>query len=352
MILLALLACGDADKTDTASETPLALDEPGPWSVGYRESSVTYADPDGEGERTLRLALWYPTADETGETVRYMDLWDAPGVLGDAAPLEQALPLAVFSHGHQGYAENSSFLMRHLASHGLLVAAPDHTDNTFLDGSDRSTAIYYQRPLDLSAVLDHVLGGGEAGISASEDPILLMGHSFGGYTAFSAAGAPYDPDALAACAESADTDGFCSTWSAEAEATFAAGLGDARFSAILPMAAGDSDLFDLDALGAIETPVLLMGGDLDGSTTSSGDPTWAALQGGPDRRVTITNGGHQVFTDLSGVLTPVEGEIAAEEGFRIINTYALAWALRNLGDESGAEVLDGEVEVEGAVWTD
>ncbi len=352
MWLSLLLACGARDKAETAEEAPVALDAPGPWRVGYRESSLSYADPDGEGERALRLALWFPTEAETGAEARYMGAIDAPGVLDDPAPAEGPLPLVLFSHGHQGYAENSSFLMTHLASHGFLVAAPDHTDNTFLDGSDRATEIYYQRPLDLSAVLDHLLGGGASGLAASDDPVLLIGHSFGGYTSFVTAGAAFDLETWSArCASGTDTSAFCSTWSASAEAIFSAGLRDARVGAILPMAAGDADLFDLTSLGALTAPVLLMGGTLDEATTSSGDPCWAALRGGPDRRVTITGGGHQVFTDFSGVLDPQEGEIDADEGFRIIEHYALAWALRTIGDEAGASVLDGEELVaEAAVW--
>lgn len=355
MLLIPLLAC-HADPADTgpAEEAPLALDEAGPWRVGYRESALSYADPDGEGERALRLALWYPTEDETGQSVAYMGVFDDPDALGDATPAAGPWPLALFSHGHQGYAENSSFLMRHLASHGFVVASPDHTDNTFLDGSDRSTEIYYQRPLDLSAVLDHMEGGAEAGLALSEDPVLLMGHSFGGYTAFAAAGGAYDSETLAArCASGEDTSAVCSSWSEEAEAILAGGLGDARIGAILPMAPGDSDLFELASFADLETPVLLMNGELDGATSSDGDPYWEALRGGPDRRVVVTGGGHQMFTDFSGVLQPAEGEIDAAEGFRITRAYALAWALRNLGDERGASVLDGEERVsDAAVWSE
>lgn len=352
MLLSLILACSGADKAETAEPSPVALDEPGPYHVGYRQSSVRYADPDGEGERTLRLALWFPTTLEGGPEAAYMGVIDAPGVLDDPTPADGPFPLVLFSHGHQGYAENSGFLMTHLASHGFLVAAPDHTDNTFLDGSDRATEIYYQRPLDLSAVLDHLEAGAEPGLSPSDAPVLLIGHSFGGYTAFATGGAAYDLDTLApACESGTDTSDFCSTWSARAEATLAAGLRDERIAALLPMAAGDSRLFELDALGALPVPVLLMNGDLDSATTSDGDPYWAALAGGPDRRVIITGGSHQVFTDYSGVLDPQEGEIDPEEGFRIIDAYALSWALRTIGDESGASVLDGEEEVsEAARW--
>src|SRR5262245_18025809 len=98
MLIALRMACTDG-KPETGEAEPLALDEAGPWRVGYRESSVPYADPDGEGERTLRLALWFPTEDESGAEARYMGAIAAPGVYQDAGPAAGPFPLAIFSHG-------------------------------------------------------------------------------------------------------------------------------------------------------------------------------------------------------------------------------------------------------------
>lgn len=356
MLALVFLAC-HADPVETgapAEEEDLltVLTEPGPYAVGYRESELSYPDPatDGATERTLRLALWYPTPDTTGDEVRYMGAFEAPGVLGDASVAEGAFPLVVFSHGHQGYAENSSFLMVHLASHGFVAVAPDHTDNTVFDGSERRTSIYYQRPLDLSAVLDHLEQGGEPTLDGhiSDDPITLFGHSFGGYTAFAAGGAAYDTEAIdAGCQDGTGNSSLCSDWSEEALARFQEGFLDERFASIAPMAPGDQDLFGAGA-AEVDVPVFLMNGDLDGATTGSGDPYWASVNRGPDRRLVIAGGAHDVFTDFSGLLDPVPGEIEPEEGFRIVDAYGLAWVWRTLGDERAASVLDGEIEVSAA----
>lgn len=357
MILLFVsgLACHSepAEPTDTATEDVLSLlTGVGPYSAGYRESSLDYPDPAGGGDRSLRLAIWYPSADTEGEAPRYYDLFDGEGAFLDADPAPGPFPLVVFSHGHQGFAENSSFLMNHLARHGFVVAAPDHTDNTFLDGSDRSTAIYYQRPLDISAVLDHMFdlqADDPLSGRVEQGPVLAIGHSFGGYTAFALVGARYDLDTLApACESGSDTSAFCSTWSDEAEALFSGGFRDERVVAALAMAPGDHDLFGASGVAEVGAPVLHMTGDLDGSTPTDGEAYWSALQGGPDRRVQITGATHQAFTDFANVLDPAEGELEAERGFRVIDAYALAWAWRALGDEAGAEVLDGELVVDEA----
>lgn len=339
--MLFLLAC-TAPGGDTAADTPVdlvaSLADAGPWNVGYRESSVTYADPVAGGERTLRLALWFPTDAESGGDAAYLGgAIPAEGVLDDPEPAAGTLPVVLFSHGHQGYAENSGFLMEHLASHGYAVAAPDHTGNTTFDGGDRDTEIYLQRPHDLSAVLDALPA--ELDVDASTAPVL--GHSFGGYTAMAIGGATYDPDVIAACTPEASS--FCSTMTDELAAQFAAGAHDARISALVPMAAGDSELFG-DGAAAVTLPTLLMTGEVDGRNGVDGGPYWTALQGGDNRHLVVLGGGHQVFTDFSGVLED-GGTVDVEEAFRAIRAYALAAVRAAGGDDTVRPVLDGEVEV-------
>ena len=152
MVLLTACRLSPSPIDDTAipkSTHALAgLTLTGPHAVGYRQSEVRYPDPTTGRLRTLRLALWYPSLDESGESATYLDVFEDADVWIGASHAPGPWPLALFSHGHQGYAENSSFLMAHLASHGWVVAAPDHTGNTTFDGASRTSAIYLQRPRD------------------------------------------------------------------------------------------------------------------------------------------------------------------------------------------------------------
>ena len=344
-----LLACADKGA-DSAGPVDLVaeLTAPGPYPVGYRESVVAYPDPaDSSATRSLRLAVWYPAAAEEGGEAHYLSgAIPAEGVYDAPAAIAGPLPVAVFSHGHQGYAENSGFLMEHLASHGWVVAAPDHTGNTTFDGGDRETSIYYQRPADITAVLDALLAGEVDGVPSVSEPAGLMGHSFGGYTSYSLAGGVYDPAVLAACLDGSDTSSFCATMTADDAARFAGGLGDDRFAATVAMASGDFDLFGADGLQALSGPVLHMTGSLD---TGSDDPYWAAIAGQGNLRVTLEGGGHQTFTDYSGILESMDGLIDADVGFRIIDAYALAWLRWGvLGDDSVLPVLDGTLEIDAA----
>ncbi|MES2641724.1 MAG: alpha/beta hydrolase [Myxococcota bacterium] len=340
MILLLPLACAGPTPDDTAPPAVDLVDEltaAGPWSVGHQDAYVVYADAIGGGQRTLHVSIWYPTTATDGDDATYFGgALTAEGVWQDAPVADGAFPLVVYSHGHQAYAEASGFLMEHLASHGWIVAAPDHTGNTTFDGSDRATEIYAQRPRDLSAVLDSLETSG----LPVTDTRVAMGHSFGGYTVLASMGATYAAGALD-CPDS--TTGFCSTMTPALRTVFEGGFADDRFDAALIMAPGDYGLFQAAGIGAVTRPTMLMTGTEDQPPGSEVDQLWAALQGDGARRVTLDGAGHQSFTDFADTLEDVT--MSAEASTRLVDVYGLAWARRADGDTSVAPVLDGEREI-------
>ena len=194
-------------------------------------------------------------------------------------------------------------------------------------------------------MLDHLQGGGEPGLTPSDDPIVALGHSFGGYTVFALVGADYDLETWSAACTGGDTSSFCATWSTEAEAIFAAGLRDDRVAAAMAMAPGDYDLFGAAGAAGLEVPMLVSTGDLDGGTAGGGALYWDAIAGGDNRYLQITGAGHQAFTDFSGVSGLDTSTIDPELGFRILDVYTLAWVRAAWGDESVAGILDGDVSV-------
>ncbi len=333
-MIAVLLACGpapvDSSPSDSASEWTLeALQAPGPFPVGYRVDEVTWDLPDGS-PRTLRLAVWYPAAEAQGEPVEYLyGLHPDPDSFGDAVPADGSFPVVAMSHGHQGYAEVSSFLLTHLASHGHVVVSPDHTGNTTFDGSDRDTAIYWQRPMDLSAVLDHMEGWGPDDPAADMTAPVLLGHSFGGYTVFAAMGAAYDAARMDGCAADVGEPGFCHDFDADDRALFEAGLGDPRWARGVAMAAGDETLF-ADGVTEVTGPVHLMTGGLDGD--HQGQAYWPWLTGTGSDWVDLPRGGHQTFTDVAGGFDVQPGQIDAKEGWDLINAWVLAWVLTGRGE--------------------
>jgi len=359
LALASLAACGGESPGDTAqtatssaTETPTetttetttaeavtadALHLPGPYAVGYRADTVSYADAFSGQTRALNVGVWYPTDDASGEPAVYLEVIEDPDSWADATPAAGPWPLALYSHGSAGYAEASSFLMRHLASHGFVVAAPEHAGNTTWDGADRTADIYTQRPVDVSTLLDHMTS---TDLDLTEKAVGV-GHSFGGYTLHALAGAAYDTEAISERCESADSD-LCDGLSDAHLDAMAAGFIEPRLSAFVSMAPGDFDLFGAAGLGATGMPILHMSGALDPQGEEM-ERIWEALQGGGNRRVHLLTGGHQTFTDFSGILESGDDLISAEDGFDIVGAYTLAFALFSLGRDDLAPVLDGDV---------
>lgn len=151
---------------------------PGPFPVDVRSGVATDAHRDG---RSLRFQVWSPAAQ--GRAARH--------------------PLVLYSHASGGHRLQSSFLLTHLASHGYIVAAGDHTGNTAADvaaraerraagemlTTDQSDALVRgfiaDRVPDLRFLLDELLVGAAAEVSERIDvrSIGLIGWSFGGWAA-------------------------------------------------------------------------------------------------------------------------------------------------------------------------
>jgi dienelactone hydrolase len=184
----------------------------GPLPVGVR----TFQWTDPARDRPLAVETWYPATD--AERGRDLDAatWDQyelipgfpPGwqeAVRDAPPRDSRYPLVVFSHGYGAHRRQSTFLCTHLASHGYVVAAMDHTGNTVfeiiqammqaqmgtlppLDIDAHLAELVPPRPLDASFVIDRLVAG-VAGIPAVDAArIGMAGHSFGGWTTLMTAG--------------------------------------------------------------------------------------------------------------------------------------------------------------------
>ena len=164
----------------------------GPYQVGYRTLTFSYDAVGHDDPRPITLSLWYPTDDKTGQPASYLGLLDDELAFQDATLADSAYgdtyPLHVHSHGHQGFAGSTNFLMRHFASHGWVVAAPDHAGNTLIDNIEpRPPWMYAVRPSDISATLDHLENlpeGDPLKDKMGTERVVMSGHSFGGYTAF------------------------------------------------------------------------------------------------------------------------------------------------------------------------
>ena len=215
---VALSACGGGGAPDTLPFPPASMTvapEPskrGPFPVGVR--TLRYEDTgrrklDGT-PRLLVTEIWYPATQETR---------GAPGTAYDVKPLfteeQQAaiageipkletdavrdaapakahgpFPLVMFSHGQASMRWQSTYLTLLLASHGYVVASPDHEGGTLYDVVRGKLASVTEgidnRPLDLRYLVNRLsrLPAGDPLEGVIDIAQLgVAGHSFGALTA-------------------------------------------------------------------------------------------------------------------------------------------------------------------------
>ncbi|HDP34904.1 MAG TPA: hypothetical protein ENN29_07320, partial [Candidatus Hydrogenedentes bacterium] len=173
-------------------------EKPGPYPVGVTTITLvdhSRTDPASDGPRSLMTEIWYPASDEArglppnrlsdfflkgrspelalllfagfGVELDEADKTFQNFAARDARIGDGVFPLLLFSHGNGGLRMQNAFWCEHLASHGYIVMAPDHTGNcaiTFVNGElvlfdntregrERSSG---DRPKDLSFLIDEM----------------------------------------------------------------------------------------------------------------------------------------------------------------------------------------------------
>jgi predicted dienelactone hydrolase len=364
-ILLAILPCACSDESDPSGPTAEELMAAGPYAVGFREAELAYPAPAATGTRTLPLRIWYPAV-AAGEGPAEYSVAGIVAIPSGHALAEPALaaggpfPLAIYSHGSGGEGLIAYPYGEHLASHGWVVIAPNHTGNTARDGimmtSDPFGRIALDRPLDISAILDWLEDGADgdaiAGVAATERT-FLFGHSFGGYTTFAGGGVDLDMTALEARCEEDECD------DPALREAIAAGFGDSRIVAIASQAPALVPYFVEGELGKLAVPTMLMSGRRDQTTTNEvqAQPAWDGLDHPDDLWIEAPDGGHLSFItvcddieeDLLVLFQPNYEEDGCGPTFTPVAelvpafaAYLLGFARRHvLGETQWTDVLTG-----------
>jgi len=168
------------------------------------------------GFRTLKLpyyggymdvALWYPSAapeaDASFGPYRMQVAMGAPAAQG-------TFPLVVISHGTGGSSLGHYRFALALAHAGFIVAAPTHPGDNYRDRSMVADARFpYERPRQLSRVLDELLADPEWKDRIDRNRIGAIGHSAGGYAVAALIGGVPDWNRLRVHCETVKNDPAC-----------------------------------------------------------------------------------------------------------------------------------------------
>lgn len=157
--------------------------------VGYRTQTLIVP----HRSQPLDLHIWYPAA--SGGTVTPLGqntVFTGVNVVKQAAPTDTPHPLILLSHGSGGNAVNIGWIAHYLATQGMVVIAPNHPGSTSRDSSPQQTVKIWQRPADMSEILDFADQELAQNLHIDMSRIGVAGFSLGGHTALGLAGARAD----------------------------------------------------------------------------------------------------------------------------------------------------------------
>ncbi|MBW4417646.1 MAG: alpha/beta hydrolase [Myxacorys californica WJT36-NPBG1] len=191
----------------------------------------------------------------------------------------QPAPLVVYSHGFGAKRFNNEYVARHLASHGIAVALPEHMGSNleyrraFLEGqlSDVISPIeFISRASDITYLLDELerLVTTDADWKARLDlqKVGVMGASFGGTTALSIAGAEINQAQLKTECQP-ETFLFSASLPlqcyAKSLSSTQKSLRDPRVKAVLAAYPLTSAIYGEEGMGKVAIPTLIVSGSHD-----------------------------------------------------------------------------------------
>jgi len=367
-----------------------SLSEKGAYVVGVKTIEATYPEKvkdiaGNDVERKLTLEVWYP-ASSAAKTATYVNetrsgqVFEIEADASRDAPIakaESSYPVIVISHGYTGYRTLMYYLGEHLASHGYVVAAIDHTDSTNKDvnfaenpySGFPSTLLNRSRDqvLTLNSISEHEFF--RDSIDASKAGVI--GYSMGGYGAVSTVGGCYAFNDQAAATFTGTQDPKVAALIKDALNTCAGGNDSGKdvlpaWKAALALApwGGQHQLFDVESLNNIKVPVLYVAGDNDDISGYEGIK-WLFENTGSEssKLLTIKNARHNVAPhpapkeaygsefDLGSYIEPaweVQKLNAINEHFALalmnchVKSMSDACELLNVEGSSAQEPVDGK----------
>lgn len=264
----------------------------GDYKVGVHTLDITnenYVDllANQIKPRTLKIEVWYPADYKEGtpltsyenETRLAKKFSIQASAARDVAPLasQSKYPVVVISHGYTGYRQIMFYLGEHLASHGYVVVAIDHTDSTNEDVDivnapfNGFPSTLMNRSRDQQFTLDFITQEKHF-LSDVIDPnnAGLIGYSMGAFGALNTVGGCYNFSLQQAGMYTSTQDENMLPLVQKVLNSCAAGQYDnpkvdEKWKAAITFATwgGQNDLFTDKSLADIPVPTLFVSGNLD-----------------------------------------------------------------------------------------
>lgn len=342
----------EAQAAQAAQTQPLPPDataqltQPGKYT--WQRLSFNWVDSSRPGESGSPLGRAVPT-----------DLYlPQPGNAQAAA--NQPVPLVLLSHGVASNRQILAYLAEHLASHGIVVAVPEHVGSNgskfqrYFEGvaEPPTPREALDRPQDLSFILDQLtalqLADARIPDRLQVDRAVAIGQSFGGYTALALGGAELNLATLRQACQGGKPEDLLNLSLllqcrlGELDNSIPA-LKDERVAAVLAVNPFTSRVFNPAGLGAMQVPLMVVAGGADFVVPAVEEQLapFAGLTGANRYLALLRNGTHfsvlgepapedKALPIAASVVGP-HGDVARE----YLEALSLAFVLRHgLGDRS------------------
>lgn len=153
--------------------------------AGFHETTVAVP----HRAAPLPVYIWYPAqSGGSVELIAQNALFFGHHVRRDAPPAQGEHPVVMLSHGSGGNARQLGWIASELALRGNIVIGTDHPGTTSGDSDPFQTIRIWERPADISRLLDHVLMTPPMGLNPDETQVGVLGFSLGGHTALALSG--------------------------------------------------------------------------------------------------------------------------------------------------------------------
>ena len=225
-----------------------------------------------------------------------------------------AKPLVILSHGIWGNRFNQLWLAERLVDEGYIVLALDHPGTSTWNRDPAEGAKLWERPRDLSRLLDAFLASPDRAASVDPSQIYAVGHSLGGYTVLAAAGARFDPDLLRAFCRTAPRAIACRVFErlgvqADDDEALRSDLSDDRISGVIAIDPGGVPALSPDSIAAAARIAVISAGRTPDILNPNFEAKRLAAMGDIEH-VAMSEAGH---FDFLSACTPTGVEILKAE---------------------------------------
>lgn len=236
------------------------------WATSVGLQHVELPDT-GASKRKLTFAVLYPTtAISPISTIAENPVFIGHEMVENAALEPKARSLVLLSHGLGGNWRNQLWLAKKLVQQGYMVAALNHPGTTTGDIKNSTGAQLWERPRDLSRVIDFLSSSPKWGASVDATQVAAIGHSLGGWTVMQVGGSCFDPQRL--MQDCLKNSGFASCTAYQkmragrdeaSRALLGRSMRDARVRAVVSFDLGLARGLDPASLTSFPVPALIIG---------------------------------------------------------------------------------------------